>query len=784
MIALRGKRRNSRLRLVQGPRDDRPVLSGVQIWIGRRLGAVVIWRDEWRERRLIWRSQSPERGATRGILGSLVGAQRGLLLAIVVTASVTIAIDILLDSVGSSLLPHVPWHAFLRDNLSLPPASTLNNTLIATAAATGTILGLVLSVSLIVFQTTAERYRQARIVQFLLRERVGSTVVRLLVTAFLYSLLLLLLSGAFSEIHFYVGTTVAVLLTAAGVVSLIPYRVHALSGYLPGRLFDELTSEVARELWRAARPSAGRSVQGHSQRVVAQDLATLTDLVDRIVTERDETSIASGLRSMQLLLDRYIPAKRRLRDDSFWFPRRPQRMAETSLTSIADHFAVQGLMAPTSEEPDRDWLETAVLKQAVRPLRDTLVPEKAAVWEQLMALYLHAWQHAWAAHEFDVADLVLDEIEPLFDDPRVIGDPVLVEQLDQAAWLVLEVAGQGLSSSAAEIVAQQPWTSKWSADGLPRLAAEQALKLRDKIELEVAVTGSVQTPEDRMLAELQPIWADIESEYRERYVARSYGLARRLLANTAETRSDATPAAAEMYLRIVVRSVERGVARDIDNEIITDFQKAVFRADTTAYASLRETLQAAIRRLSEGGHWDQVWRLLTPYIFIALRRDRRDAGEDQNAAMVATFDAMFLVAHAYGWAEFRQEADATERAMVLLEAVLPLDAFKLLVGDHLASTLMLPFDVSVKYGNWFQTLRTAAYELPERWEDDGGFGYDTVRDHPSDLFRTSGLLGVDNDSALEHMVRRLDANRSRALERLLQHLRARQDQLGERGSET
>jgi uncharacterized membrane protein len=76
----------------------------------------------------------------------------------------------------------------LRSTFTRPSAETLRIVLAAAAGGTATILGLVLSISLISWQATADRYRSTSIVAFLLRERLGSAVMRLLALGFAYSL--------------------------------------------------------------------------------------------------------------------------------------------------------------------------------------------------------------------------------------------------------------------------------------------------------------------------------------------------------------------------------------------------------------------------------------------------------------------------------------------------------------------------------------------------------------------------------------------------------------------
>jgi hypothetical protein len=502
---------------------------------------------------------------------------------------IAIGVDVFLHRFGHDLVKIVPAHHFLRLHLDLPAPGTLSAVLTATTAATGTILGLVLSVSLIVFQATAVRYQRSRIVAFLLRERVASAVVRLLTVAFLYSLVLLLLSDVFSGVTLYVATLIAVGLSGAGVVSLITYRSHALAGYLPKQLFATLSAETGSQIFRALRKGAGRSVQAHAQQVVAEDLGTLEDLTERVISEPDPLSLAAGLDSMSGPFEAYLQVKRRFGSDSSWFPRRAVRLQGNATTSITDHITGQGLMAPTNPEPDRQWFEQRLLR-VIRLARDGLTGDVWEPWDALTGLYGRAWQYAWAAQEFETTDVILNDVESLASDPRIIAKPDLTQRIAELAWIVVHASGEGFSVTAADIVGTTPWKNPRYTDVLPRLAAQQAYELARRGSLEIALTGSLQTPQDRMVDELVPFWTELEAEHRERYVRRGYQLALALLENAAAQKTPATPIAAEMVLRTIVHALELDVLPELDPLLIKWIDVAFDVADGETFDHLRDTL--------------------------------------------------------------------------------------------------------------------------------------------------------------------------------------------------
>jgi hypothetical protein len=772
--ALRQRPWIARFRIVRDPEDHTPYLASTQIWVGRQLGWLISRQDRVAEQLRIERSRIPERTAAPGIVRGLIRAQRGVVFATVGLFVIGVSVDLLLHHFGHDIVKIIPAHRFLRRHLDLPAPGMLSAVLTATTAATGTILGLVLSVSLIVFQATAARYQRSRIVAFLLRERVASAVVKLLTVAFLYSLTLLMLSNVFPGVTLYVSTLVAVGLSGTGVVSLITYRSYALAGYLPTQLFATLSAEVGSQIFRALRKGAGRSVQAHAQQVVTEDVGTLEDLTERVVNEPDFLSLAAGLESMSGPFEAYLQVKRRFGSESPWFPRRAVRLQGSAATNITDHITGQGLMAPTNLEPDRQWFEHRLLR-VVRLARDGLTGDAWEPWDALTGLYGRAWQYAWAAQEFEVADLILDDVESLASDPRISAKPDLTQRVAELAWIVVHAAGAGFGLTAADIVGTAPWKNSRYTDELPLLAAQQATELARKAALEIALTGSLQTPKSRMVEELVPRWAELETEHRARYVGRGYQLALTLFESAATQQTPATPIAAEMVLRTIVHALELDVLPELDPKLLRWIDVAFDVADGETFDHLRDTLYTVTRRLAEEARWTENWLLLLAAVQSAVPRDRLRAGSNVQQAFIAALDGVFLVAHSYGWAEYHQEPRAFRTVGTLLQAFMPLEGLITLVGDHMASSLLVPFDTTLKYGQWFQPLRSAAFDLPDEYVQDGGIGYSTIKAHPSDLFRSAGMMGVDGDDAVEHLVKRLKQLREEELGRLVSVLAAWRD---------
>lgn len=259
-----------RARLLRKPDEDAP-FRGQQLAVGRLLGRGYLGLISAREKARIERARVPERVRPLRTVLELLGRQRALLAGLLGLIVMGAGLDVLLRELGPHVVHALGVEGWLRSTFTRPSAETLRIVLAAAAGGTATILGLVLSISLISWQATADRYRSTSIVAFLLRERLGSAVVRLLALGFAYSLWVLALFEI-SGHRPYASTALAVGLCTAAVLSLISYRESALIGYLPVSIAHSLKEEIIAELDRARRRGAGRSVENRSRIIIAADL--------------------------------------------------------------------------------------------------------------------------------------------------------------------------------------------------------------------------------------------------------------------------------------------------------------------------------------------------------------------------------------------------------------------------------------------------------------------------------------------------------------------------------
>jgi hypothetical protein len=735
-----------------------PLLAAEQVRVGRVFGRVYLWFDRAREHIRIERSRWPDRLSGPRLTLALFRQQLGLVANVLALIVIGGAADVVVTRYGSHL-GSLPLGNFARQHLSGPSTGTLDSALAATATATGAVLGLVLTISLITFQATANRYRSDRIVSFLLREQVGTVVVRLLTIGFLYSLWMLFMRGVLPGYPPYVSTALAVLVTTAGIGSLIVYRLHALLGLAPGNVFLALEREMRRELSRLTRRRPGRSVESHARRIVLSDLEITKDLLSTLVAAGDWRAASMGAAGLGRLLDAYIPFKRRIPRSSQWFRQVPVRLG-TDAYEITLNFARTGRLPPTDMRPENDWFEHEIYEAiALIPVEGLKEP---ALRDALFTLQGHVIQLAWAAHEWGVLTSALDGAESLATAPAVIESAS--REFLEVAWVAVHGISRGLTSSPTLIVETRPWEQREPLP-LPAEAATLGAELGRKIRKEIAITGRVVTNFPAMIAELTPRWARLQAERQAQYLNRALEVGTKHLHAVVAAKSAPQAAiAAETTLRVILLAFAEGAKPTFRMDSLElDIAEAYQLAEPEARTQLREEgVWVALRTFAEGSELDISLKLLrlASALDVFDQMSSSTVEASGTAAEVAPdvrsaqqrFELLLQFAYVFGWAEFHQVDGVTERLAPMVSTLFPNTEELLRMFDTTSSVLVWPFTAGVKHRTWFQPLLQAIYELPEvPVFEEGAFGYDLERDHPSQIIREWRDFG-DIDDLLKAMV--------------------------------
>jgi hypothetical protein len=732
----------------------------VVVRVGRLAGRAYLFTVRTRERGRIARARIPDRVEPARTSLALIKLQRTLFLGLAILIVAGLAADELIRLAWEPTLGRLEVGQWLRSHLSKPSPETLRNLLAAAAGGTATILGLVISISLIVWQATADRYRSSSIVGFLLRERLGAAVVRLLALGFAYSLWVLALLEVL-EFRPYASAAFALVLSTAAVLSLISYRHLGLLGYLPRNIARSLRQEIVREVLRAQRKSAGRSVENYSRQVVEADLQIFRDLVVRLRNDSEFLDVGACLEELGAALSTFVQLKHRFPRSSLFFVHRKERLGPSGY-AIEEAIGAQGLMSPTTDVPDHLWFERRVLDVVDLAVTQPLL-ENTDVASALIRAWATALQYAWYNEDPDAVDLILTRIEQAASHPELRSSPGVAEELLTVPWVMVELAGAGFAVDAGAIVHRKPWRGEARIRDLPWKAQEDARELARRIRTELVVTGSVMTPDAEMIREVEKLRQPRLSELQRRLVDRAIGLARSELKSAVSEKSDEATAIAQMTIRTLLRIVHHGLQLPDLAGLAREIVATTGLADQQQVEDLQGASGRAARVLAEHQRWAAAHELLHVSEVAGLLA-RSQAGEQQRQLRLF-FEGLFTAAIVYGWGEFHRRSDHV-RAVgpYLQQPYADLDLLADAAAKHQLSGLMFP---TVVHYQWVQPLSMAAHALEDRPVFDGGIGYSLEKDHPSDLFAKSHLQGVGPMECLEHLIAAVVDDRTAAREALL-----------------
>jgi hypothetical protein len=331
---------------------------------------------------------------------------------------------------------------------------------------------------------------------------------------------------------------------------------------------------------------------------------------------------------------------------------------------------------------------------------------------------------------------------------------------------MVELAGNGFMVDSPAIVARRPWEGDKKLRNLPWKAREDGRALAKQIKTELFVTGSVVTPHREQVREVETRRGPRLAEAREQILRRAVALSGSQLRLAAAEQSQAVTVIVQMLIRTLLRIVHHG----LEVPDITEHVRLIRESLVTASSELLEELQAAAGRaariLAAAQSWSAAYEML---------RVSEDAGllirvqaSDEQATWRPFYDGLITAAIVYGWGEYHQHPGHLRAVGRYVQSpYADLDALIEASAQHRIGGLMFP---NVVHYQWAQPLTMAAHDLPDRPVFDGGIGYGLEKEHPSQLFAKSDMLGVGPAECLEALIEATAADRLHARRQLLNAL--------------
>jgi hypothetical protein len=323
-------------------------------------------------------------------------------------------------------------------------------------------------------------------------EKVGSVYLQILATLCSVALMLQVAqAGRFGWSPGFLNFSLVACLSVASVFSFVVLGKRAFEFFDPATL----SASLARDFMVAvkAATTAGlhhrdRSFQHSYQRQAVRSLATL-HAVTRLCIQGDQSTVASTLVVYQqglLLLRLYLSFKPEIPVDSYWFLRvqRHQSWLLTDSSSLEMAVKTHSVLMP-KEEPDRDWVETALIgitNDALRSLvskgeLERLAEASESANEALVALVEH----------FELEQALQYHVQLSGHAAAVARAEAATEADERARWMSVRALVYGPTTIAATIARRAERVD----DDMVRRLAERVTARGSDLVAKVAVPGEV-----------------------------------------------------------------------------------------------------------------------------------------------------------------------------------------------------------------------------------------------------------------------------------------------------
>ncbi|MHB1131011.1 MAG: DUF2254 family protein [Chloroflexota bacterium] len=656
--------------------------------------------------------------------------------------------------VAAAYLLDVAFGPALRATLGLSQwsADAARGVLLLVATSAAVVISILLSVSLLVLQSTAQRYGN-RIVRYLIDEEVGNYILDSLVAALLVSTF-----GLFTASRVPVSLftpLLSIILLTFGVISLVVYRSYVLAFLTPSRSADDLGRNISGAIAKVA--SGGHfttpAIVDYLRRRCASWLEDLNELGRILAKERgDSEGVSAAIGALVGVLARYGRIKVRIPEHSAWFPSKTIELSEDRGWAYFDQkrlFSNLGLGHPTTTTRDSNWVEDLVL-DAVRELTHDALSANLNDSVRTAVIALDALGRDTAeTEEKAIMSGVLAQLESLSE--RVTEDNVRSWGANVAnAWLAIGDAHmrqlQGLkpSESLATLIWQKP--AEAARLRLPRLQHEVAMGMFAKLALESDYAGHIVTPTNEVMREISESVETTIGGWHRDVLTRTRALLRSCSQRSLQASWPQGSAAwVGNQLLMATRSFALGL-NDLAEEMAAEALPTVPRAhqlvrdDARLPARLTDLVEDILRfQLKGGGHAFLQTHLPSAVTLFALEVERVRKEDQEPAVISAHIRLMVVAGYALLLAELDQQPETRMKVREAMEKTFSnpkatIDLWTSLTTSRMNLALGIGTQVIARYHDLWLHFRARIEALPKVWESETDeIGYSERAEHPSSL---------------------------------------------------
>lgn len=654
--------------------------------------------------------------------------------------------DVLFSHFLAPVIADQPWYKLLASYVQFPNTQIIISVLGAIISGVATVIGLLLSISLVVLELAANRYPY-RMVRFLVEEKVGAYIIDLLVMTLLFSLWTLFFLQRGTTVP-YVSILVCLLLTSFSIVFMFVYRNYSLYFFQPYQGFLAVSSEVRKSIHAVFEKEArlGRSVTSYMQKRVRERVFLIQDFIN-VLMDRKDPEATYGLTAISSIVSLYITGKRFIDVQGEWYPLRDVPVTKEDYVSLqlTQPFEEFALGTRMKKEPDTDWLERQILHVIESAQRKAIKKDYRRCLNAIILGYREIVENCFEHQEFSILDQVMKQVLEFGVETSLKSYPEVRSEFYSLILFVVEKSIRGsYLKSLRDVVRKVSWLSDEEIISLklPKMFNEELLSHRRKLETELAIEGRIVTPPDWIENEIMDKVSQLDVILSRKY----YGEALRILSNVHENVSPK-----KRY-------------HEIRNVLVIQLQ-ALRRALVLGKKGLTfENIDGVLEQVLKSYKHLAAERNLRLDVFKELKlgclNSIKEHGEKSLRKFFEALSIVSMQEFSGGEDTFPEEA---------LEALLVVMSFAFLDSEFYTSEsfeivedpIFKNFDVdklidlfekmtrrydpslTLKYHNWFQGILLETSRLPMVGKKrEGTRSLDLIYDHPSEFIQRSHLTGI------------------------------------------
>jgi hypothetical protein len=417
------------------------------------------------------------------------------------------------------LLREQPWFIVITQNLTFPDETLVSNVLGSIVSGVAAIIGILLAVSLLVFQISAEKYPY-RMVRYLIEEKVNAYLIDFLIITFLFSLWTLFLLKTGPTLP-YISILLTLVLSTLSIVFVFVYKDYILPFFRPKQGFERVSVDVIRNLNKVfyEEETLGLSVIIYLRKVTGEHIQLMIDFNRKLIQKKDADSLY-GAEALTAVLTVYIHGKRFITETSTWFPEIDVLATQNtfSLIELTQEFEEKALGKMSVPQKNDQWFEQKILSALKEGQANALKNRNSSYIVQLIQGYRSIIDKCFETQEFGVLDLTLINLKDLIVNEAFDYEGVV--EIYNIAALITDKTINGFNMDELKKAFEKLTfrsSDEVSGQKLPLIFDRELMAMQKKVEFELLIEKQIITPKEEIQKELMEKIQRIDKEISQKY---------------------------------------------------------------------------------------------------------------------------------------------------------------------------------------------------------------------------------------------------------------------------